>query len=306
MAKYCLNCGAELVQGSKFCTSCGSIFEENPVQSMPAGNISQQQPPIYTPMQQSLPHKSKNKLIFAVVAVVVVAIVVVVALFLIMQGNTANDAKKFVGTWNVSMSYGGTSSPTGTWTFYENGSLKMAYASSNNYPSISFKQNDTLKTLNVTGFGSSPIWYTYKVEGGKITMGMSGISTIVPAMDYKFSNNNTCTLTYKYSNMTFPITLTRKSETTTNQTSTAIEWKNINITVSSYGTSSVVHWNWINLTRSSVHYSGTHAPSEWGNVTIGDVIQIGVYNQSVSVTIKWIPTDSTIQYYYFYQYPTYT
>jgi hypothetical protein len=329
MIRYCPRCGAELFEGTKFCASCGSIFEEKPAapvqpisEPMPDGNISQQQttqPPMYTPMTQSPPHKSKNKLIFAVAAIIIV-VMVVVALFFILQVTTSNnDPAKLIGTWDVSSSMmggmiGGTSSSMGQWTFCTNGSLKMASPLSYSYdhPSISFEQNDTFKTLTITAVSgssssSSVQWCTYNAEGGKLqitypydTLGMMGSSSVMPAMNYKFSNDNTCTLTFTYSFMTIPITLTRSSEINTNQGTnvTPIEWENVNITVETFETP--VRWDSITLTRSPVPYSGASAPSEWGEVTVGDVIQIGNYGEYISGRLMWIPTNSTIDYFWFY------
>jgi len=286
------------------CANCGTVFWKKPVEplkeSTSTENIIQQQqtvqPQSYISMESS--RKTKTKLVTAVVAIIIVASVVVAAFFLIIQGTTGNDAKMFVGTWDVIASYYGNSSSLGTWTFYENGSSKMT-SSYSNYPSIEFEEDDVLKTLTVTNiegyeYGSIQ-WIKYKVGGDKLNLtSTTGIG--VPDMTYKFSNDNTCTLTYTYYTMSIQLTLTRTSESSTGQA--PIDWENINITIDTYETSPV-HWNWINLTRSYTSYSDDHAPSQWGEVTTGDVIQIGKYESDVEVTITWIPTNTLLGAWYF-------
>ena len=85
-----------------------------------------------------------------------------------------------------------------------------------------------------------------------------------------------------YSNGTLLVTTAHPSN------SYGLGWNYINITLHGPDT---IHWEWINLSRSSTPYSGTHAPSEWGEVTIGDVIQIGKYDQNLTVTIRHIPSN---------------
>lgn len=306
MIRYCSNCGAELIEGATSCPSCGTNLEVKIVQPMPAGNIPQQQtnqPPTYTPIAQSSPPpRSKNKFIFA--AVVIIVIIVVAALFLIMQGTNKNDKDRFIGIWDAQMGgIGvGNSSSIGTWTFYENGSLKMDSPSSYDRPSITFERNDTFKTLTVTNISESSYssmaqWTTYQLEGGKLKIAFANsdnqLLPLTLPMDYKFSDDNTFTLTY----MMFPLTFTRTTELPTNQISAPLDWENINI---SFDSPDTVHWDWVNLTRSSIQYSGIHAPSEWGEITIGDVIQIGIYDEYVSGKLTWVPTNSTIGYFWFF------
>jgi hypothetical protein len=88
-------------------------------------------------------------------------------------------------------------------------------------------------------------------------------------------------------------TLTRTSESTINQTQPpeTVEWRDINISLDG---PSVINYRLINLTRSSTPYHGENCPLEWGNVTIGDILEIGAYDSYLSVSMRWMPTDRYI------------
>jgi hypothetical protein len=92
--------------------------------------------------------------------------------------------------------------------------------------------------------------------------------------------------------MIFTVSLTRieESEIIIDEEYNKIAWENINISISIYPNKP--HYNWINLTRSSITYYGEHAPSEWGTLENGDVIEIGDRGSFVTIWFTWIPNDS--------------
>jgi len=160
MAKYCLNCGAELAHGSKFCTSCGANFEGKTVEKTQTEYQTQQpsQTPVYTPMGQ--PSRKPNKKLMAVLAIIVVAIVVVAAVVLILFAGGSSG--KFVGNWvstsggtiaaiqfnaDGTFSYGasGESAP-GTYTV-ESGKITLNFAGTTATAHYSFSDSDRTLTL---------------------------------------------------------------------------------------------------------------------------------------------------------------
>ena len=142
MAKYCLNCGAELAQGSTFCTSCGANFEGKTVEKTQTEYQTQQpsQPPVYTPMGQ--PPRKSNKKLMAVVAILVVAIVVVAAVILILF--VGGSSGKFVGTW-----VGTTEGTVGTLQFNSDGTF-MSSSGGTSMPGT-YEIKDGILVLNITG-----------------------------------------------------------------------------------------------------------------------------------------------------------
>jgi predicted nucleic acid-binding Zn ribbon protein len=273
MAKYCRKCGIELPLGSRYCLNCGKRTE--PIE--------------------------KRKKLLIIVSIIIVALIVIGVLFLfILQ----DDTGKFIGTWKVEASTGGSDY---LWTFYENGTLKtISLSSLEPTPSITCIENETENTLTVVSVNISSSdypsvqWGTFNIEDNKLYLSTSAMGgyegSPMYGFDYEFSDNDHITLTLGG----YPIfvTLNRTSEQDYNlsQSIDAVEWKNINISL--YGPSTI-HWDWINLTRSSVKYTETTAPTEWGNVTVGDTLQIGKYNATITVYMEWVPSSGVIGYWYF-------
>lgn len=79
---------------------------------------------------------------------------------------------------------------------------------------------------------------------------------------------------------------------------TSAGWSNVNISVS--GADPAVEYGWVNLTRVSAtayNMGGTAAPTAWGDITAGDIIECGLYvgdTDGFTVTIRWIPTNKLI------------
>ena len=99
-------------------------------------------------------------LVYQGLPVRVVMVVVVVLFFVLFQ----NDAANFVGTWDIEY-LSGSSNPTGEWTFYNDGTLKIEQ-------------------------GSSDIWNDYEIINGKICLSSSEYS-YYHCYDYEFTNGGT-------------------------------------------------------------------------------------------------------------------
>lgn len=192
------------------------------------------------------------------------------------------------------------------WTFYENSSFKMETydpPSEEGVPAIQFSEDENNNRLTITSTnGLVTQWAGFKAEGNKLTFTnlqtTSGSTMDIPSLplSYTFSSDgNSFTLNV----MIFSLEFTKITESIEPTTTGPFAWENINISVD-VGFSGTINWDWINLTRSSVPYSGDHAPAEWENVAVGDVIETGIYEEHVSGDLTWIPTDSTIGYFYFW------
>lgn len=283
MAKYCSKCGKQLSLTANYCENCGKRSK---------------------PMD-----KSKLKLLI-MLSIVVIVIVVGTVLFFILR----DDAGRFIGTWQVESSMESSSSDM-QWTFFSNGSIKMT--TSYYYeetPDIGFTQNIvyydpvvgnmSLTVQNVEQNSDSSIqWGTFKIEDGKLhisstVLGGSESSLSYP-FEYDFSSDDHVTLTL--GGYTLILTLTRLSEDEINQSQPLdnVLWENVNISIDG---PDVIHWDSITLSRSSVSYSRSSAPSEWGNVTVGDVIEFGGYDTNYTVIFRWLPTNGLIDTYNFYAY----
>ena len=278
MAKYCIKCGIEIPHGAKYCANCG---------------------------KRTQPLKKTTKKIIVISIILIIAIITSVALFLILQ----DDTSKFYGTWKVEYSTG-SSSIGMLWTFYENASIKMISSYSyDQSPTITCDQNSTYiteeivyNTLTVNSVSPSSgsattQWSTFEIKDGELYMSplSTGIGGIY-GFDYDFSNDNRITL--GMASYPMVLTLTRTSESAINQTQQpeTIEWNNINISL--YELSNI-NYNWINLTRSSTPYYNERCPSEWGNVKVGDILEIGTFDSYVSASMRWVPTEEHIGNWYF-------
>ncbi len=100
MADHCSDCGAELIEGSKFCTACGKTVEQQPVTPV---QPEPQQP--VEKKQASKPPKTKKKprkkLIMGLLAIVAIVVIIIIAIYLQGgTGSTNNADSRFVGEWN--------------------------------------------------------------------------------------------------------------------------------------------------------------------------------------------------------------
>jgi len=298
MVKYCPDCGSSIDDSTLFCPNCNTKIEEEIISSKKDSG--------YTKIPSTnYPKKTHRKLITVVVLILVmVGIIIGFVLLTISKDDTA----RFYGTWNAETNL----SPSGSsaiWTFYENGSLKMNTSYSYSSSDIQFEEDEKNNTLTVTEIGNKPSiqWYNYEGKGGKLHLKLNIENTNMYStsdsymsefeISYNFINDDKVTLS-AYGAI---ITLTRNDTLTSYSTEPEFKWEDINISVNSGYSydSETVHWDWINLTRSSIHYYGEHVPSEWGKVSIGDVIEVGKYGSYVYGQITWRASGSFIDNFYF-------
>ncbi len=242
-----------------------------------------------------------------ITSVVIVAIMIIGALlyFVVFKGE---DQSKFYGTWRADLAGFdfGNSTTNSYWTFYEDGRFKNTEVTlefSDNVPIIGFEENEGQKTFTVKSLGPKSIeWGTYEVKGGKLYINaQSDIEFPIGfGFDYNFVNDNQFTLNV----MMFQLEFNKIDESDIpdpTYTFDNIKWENINISVdTSFSSSEELQWDNIQLTRSSTSYSGEHAPSNWGYVTINDEIEIGDYQSDfITVTLTWVPNGEEIDMIFF-------
>lgn len=258
------------------------------------------------PIYNNIPKQKKLKTIKIALAVIIaIGITVVAAILFLFQ----DDPSKFYGTWELKIAgFDFENSTTHNyWTFYENGKFKITEVTTSfndDVPIIRFNENDEQRTFNVKSLGpKSEQWGTYEVSGGKLHIkGTSDIGVPIGiGLDYDFINDNQFTINFMMFQLNFDKTVESAIPDPTYNFEN-IEWKDINISVSTgYGSPGTVHWDWIQLTRSSTPYSGEHAPTEWGDVKVGDEIEIGDYqSEFITISLTWIPTNENIETIFFY------
>ena len=251
------------------------------------------------------------------------------------EEKTQENANRFIGTWKVE-SPKFSSSTEMKWTFFENGTVKMVTYSLYNWgPSINVSVDDEQKTLTVAevdqnySYGDSLIaipyysspyighisevssimpwqyndyeyaeWATYKTKDGKLYIEPKSYQSSTSSYflypygaEYDFSDDDNLII---LALIEYPVRLTKISD------SNALRWEDVNISMSGVNE---VHWDWIKLARSSISYYGNHAPSEWGDVRVGDVIQFGKYNSSMYMTLKWKPSGKSLGTWHFTRSP---
>jgi hypothetical protein len=170
MTNHCSDCGAELLEGSKFCTECGKTVEQQqapPVQPQPPKQEEPQQI-IKTPPKK---HKSRKKLVIGLLAIVTIVIIVLI-LIIYFQGNPVspgNADSRFVGEWEQNTIEG-----PRQWTFNSDSTLEI-------YPSVGAMTNGSWKvTDNQLCFYNGVVCYSYvfSYDGNALTLKKIGVSEI--------------------------------------------------------------------------------------------------------------------------------
>lgn len=176
-----------------------------------------------------------------------------------------------------------------TLTFLDNSTLKTAtYYFFNTTPFIIFENDEIHNTCTVTDLykGKNPNieWDRYKISGDKLFISNTSYS-------YEFSNNNEQLIIKDQNKTNILGALDRVKNFEEPKVFNSARWEDINITLCC---PDITNWNWINLTRSSIPYTAEHAPAKWGNITIGDLLQIGEYDSELWVGMTWIPTGNQL------------
>ena len=253
-----------------------------------------------TPYEPDKGMSLKKAFYFILVLLLVTAIILFFISANVQDTNQALMAEKnkFIGTWEVNNLYDSYSSRE-YWTFYENNSLKkIFYYNLDSYdsrylsPVINFDTdyiNNSLIITSITETNNENFyinWDSFKLENGKLCI-KEYYSNNYECYKYQFSTDKT-QIDLEYSSYYNLKTLTKSSSPSS---FSSIGWENINISSIEPGD---LRWDWINLTRSSISYYDDRAPTEWGDIEVGDIIQIGDYESEIYVYIKWIETNEII------------
>jgi len=272
MVQKCPKCNNLVDDKEQFCPHCGEYLKEiNP--------------------------SSKNKKVIIISVLVVICLIVAALLYFVVFSNKEISKEDLLGTWKgESLMLMGNEV---YYTFYENNSVKITTAFSDNYgPSIAYSYDYQENTITINSVsklsGQSEMWQSYELKGDKICFEAENDSNVI-------SIGDSC-LPYEYDGTTISISffmididLTRSELPEIQPTSNLVKWEDINITIND---PIDFDWNWINLTRSDVPYSGDHCPAEWGYVTAGDTLEIGQYTENIDGYIIYIPNDETIDSFY--------
>jgi hypothetical protein len=173
MTSYCSECGAELIEGSKFCTTCGKNVEQQPVVPV--------QPELEKPVEKKQPapppktkKKPRKKLLMGLLALIVVAVIVVIVAVYLLGGTKSPIVadSRFVGEWGENIL--GTPS---TWIFNSSGTFGIN-------PHSSIINNGTWGvTGNQLCLYSNLVYYTYQFSdnGDILTLNKVGQNNSYPA-----------------------------------------------------------------------------------------------------------------------------
>jgi hypothetical protein len=276
MTDHCSDCGAELLEGSKFCTECGKTIEQQPAPQVQPQPPQQEEPPkksVIPPKKK----KSRRKVIIGLLAIIAIVVVLVV-IFLYLQGSHGSPGvadSRFVGEWeqNIDLSLR-------HWTLNSNSTFVIN-------PSISPLINGTWK---VNGdqlcLYYDTVCYTFVIsnDGNIITLNRIGQNEIYPAS----------------------ITLTKKGLQGTSQTPNiecSIDSSTNRVTIDSIDPN--VKWSDIRITTGNATWQvqdhsqkglariGTTSTIT-GFVAAGDSILVLDAVGDVRVTMTFLPTNAII------------
>jgi hypothetical protein len=170
MTSYCSECGAELIEGSKFCTSCGKDViqqPETPIQPEPEQPVENKQ--ISKPPKTK--KKLKKKFIMGLLAIIVVAVIVVVIAVYLRGGTESSSVvdSRFVGEWQEQKTFG-------SWTFNSNGTFGINSSSD-------IKDGTWGVSGNQLCFNNNSVCYTYMFSdnGNILTLNQTGLNNNYPA-----------------------------------------------------------------------------------------------------------------------------
>ena len=286
MPSFCPICGKEIPEAAVFCPFC-SADVNNPSSWQDRG------------VPRSVGMSGKMKVL--ILLVIVVSIVVVsVFMFLFMFGDSLSEGD-FVGSWDVEMTMIGSNySYSYVWSFDEDGTLEMINVNFDpddpyDCPYIYFDSDNVMNTLTVSDLDYYSVTNaSWEIDDGKLCI--NPVSGPAICFDYEV-NGDTVELTGGYGGYQYVITMDNRGDE--GFCSYVVQWEDINITIEPEYVGEV-KYSWITLTRvPGVSYSGSHAPSEWGDLQLGDVIQIADMYTSVSMTgrVIWVPNGEMIDWF---------
>jgi len=278
MVNYCSDCGAELIEGSKFCSVCGKKVEQHPVTPIQS-QLQQQDEQHQTSMPLSTTPKSRKKLIIGFSAIIVVVVIVLIFILYLLSGTGSFGGadSRFVGEWEQN-----TLDSPFLWKFNSDSTLETGSSGG---------------AMNNVG--------TWKVNNTQLYLYNDTV-----CYTYEFSNNkNTLTLNISGESDSYPVNLvlTKKGQQGTNQTPNIectsdpitnritiafidanVKWKDIAITTNPTAT-----WQVQDANKNALAKTDTTATITT-YVTVGDNILVLVTTGDVAVTLKYIPTNALL------------
>jgi hypothetical protein len=174
MTNQCTECGAELLEGSKFCTACGKNVEqqleqpETPVQPEPKQPVEQKQVPAPPKPKKKL----KKKWLMGVLIIVAVAVIGVILAVYLMGGNSETPQvidDRFVGDWQQDLS-----NPS-VWLFNDDGTFSIT-------PPVGILNDGTWTVSeNQLCFNNNMMCYSFVFSdgGNSLTLSKTGEANIV-------------------------------------------------------------------------------------------------------------------------------
>jgi hypothetical protein len=278
MANNCSECGVELPEGSTFCKECGKKVEEHPVPPVPSQPQQQeQQPKDSTPT--STPAKSRKKLIIGILAIIVAIVIVSLLIMSLLSGTGpfSGADSRFVGEWEQNT----LGSPI-LWNFNSDGTLETGPSDGPMNKEGTWNVDNTVLCLY-----DNMVCYTFE-----------------------FSNNaNMVTLKRTEESDDYPLTiiLTKKGQQGTDQTPLIecssdsdtnrititsvdenVKWKDIEITTNPPAT-----WQVQDANKNALAKIDTTATIT-AYVTVGDTILVLVTPGEITVTLKFLPTNTVL------------
>jgi len=229
--------------------------------------------------------KKKTKTILVFVIVVIIVLVSVLLFLDVFQ--TKYEKNDFIGTW-----YGESQisdlNPTATLitTFYENDSLRVEYHSlffKDNRPMMECEAdaiNNTLTVIQLEQYHHYIWWGNWDLKNNKLSLTWQNQDgNYSPECSFKFENKNKMDLILDSINFG----MEKTAETNFVLPQTHVKWEDVYIDTFIQNISEQLIN--VNLTRSTISLNLTnasydsniiyrdYAPAEWGNVTVGDVLQ---------------------------------
>ncbi len=194
---------------------------------------------------------------------------------------------EFLGNWFL-----GYNNSTQMWTFYKNGSILNTFYDSWEKPEIAFTQDDVNKTLIVISISStdglsSSSWASYEIKNNKLCFSGEGTEDVF-CLDYLL-NGDSITLSGEF-NGTYSELRLVKSELSPHEVydiDDKVRWDEINASLWLSVFDVKANYSLLRLQRSSVSYYGKYAPTEWGEVEVGDVLFVGEYNFGLIVDLDY-------------------
>ena len=277
MAHNCPDCGAELPEGETCCKKCSTQTEEQSTSSIPSQPQQEQQPKDSVPLSTS--SKFSKKLIIGMAAIIVAIVIVVLIIVALLSGTGSFGVvdSRFVGEWEQNI----LGSPI-LWRFNSDGTLETGPSDGPMNNSGAWKVDNTLLCVY-----DNLVCYTFE-----------------------FSNNaNMVTLNRTEENDSYPlyIILTKKDQPGTDQTPNIacrsdsdtnriiitsvdenVKWKDIEITTNPPATWQVQDANKNSLARIDTTATIT------AYATVGDNILVLVTPGEITVTLKFLPTNTVL------------